>query len=164
MFRFVCEYIPASKFNYVTITVLSFPNEIQLSFTLLEQFSHHHSFLKVQSVIYLLPYLFPCDINFLLIESIYPTRKMMQHLSRNFLVVGLLMTTALPWLTEGGIISYGICQTGCNAVAVACYAAAGFTFGVPTWGAAIPAALVSCNNALGVCMTVCALVIPLPAP
>lgn len=97
-------------------------------------------------------------------SSVYPTRKMMQHLSRNVLVVGLLMTTALPLLTEGGIISYGICQTGCNSLAVACYAAAGFTFGVPTWGAAIPAALVSCNSALGVCMTVCALVIPLPAP
>jgi hypothetical protein len=101
----------------------------------------------------------------LIAKSVFPVRKMMQHLlSRNFLVVGLLMTTALPLLTEGGIISYGICQTGCNALAVACYAAAGFTFGVPTWGAAIPAALVSCNNALGVCMTVCALVIPLPAP
>lgn len=90
---------------------------------------------------------------------------MMQHLLKNVLVVGLLlMTIAMPLLTEGGIISYGICQTGCNAVAVACYAAAGFTFGVPTWGAAIPAAIVSCNSALGVCMAACALVIPLPAP
>lgn len=28
-----------------------------------------------------------------------------------------------------GPLAYGICQTGCNALAVACYAAAGTTFG-----------------------------------
>jgi hypothetical protein len=85
------------------------------------------------------------------------------HLLGNLLIVGLFITI-LPVLTESGIVSYGICQTGCNAVAVACYAAAGFTFGVPTGGAAIPAAIVSCNTALGVCMAVCALTIPLPTP
>ncbi|KAI7900721.1 uncharacterized protein BX663DRAFT_438581, partial [Cokeromyces recurvatus] len=46
-------------------------------------------------------------------------------------------------------------QTGCNAVAVACYAAAGSTFGTVTGGAGIPAAIVACNAALGVCMCHC---------
>lgn len=31
--------------------------------------------------------------------------------------------------TSAGPIAYAICQTGCNALVVACYAAAGFTFG-----------------------------------
>lgn len=85
------------------------------------------------------------------------------HLIGNLLIVGCLIAI-LPVFTESGIISYGICQTGCNAVAVACYAAAEFTFGVPTGGAAVPAVITSCNAALGVCMGVCALTIPLPTP
>ncbi len=55
----------------------------------------------------------------------------------------------------GGTLSYGICQTGCNAVAVACYASAGAVFGTVTAGAGIPAAIVGCNSALGVCMVSC---------
>ncbi|KAF8907534.1 hypothetical protein CPB85DRAFT_1311570, partial [Mucidula mucida] len=37
---------------------------------------------------------------------------------------------------SAGPIAYGICQTpqGCNAVVVACYGAAGFTFGTVTAG------------------------------
>lgn len=41
-----------------------------------------------------------------------------------------------------GPLSYGICQTGCNALIVSCYAAAGFTFGTITVG-------------LGTCMAGC---------
>lgn len=40
----------------------------------------------------------------------------------------LLMTASLS-VTTAGPLAYGICQTGCNAVVVACYAGAGFTFG-----------------------------------
>jgi hypothetical protein len=61
----------------------------------------------------------------------------------------LLVTAA------GGPAAYGICQTGCNAVAVACYAAAGATFGTVTAGTGTPAAIVACNAALGVCMAGC---------
>lgn len=61
----------------------------------------------------------------------------------------------LPLLTVAGPLAYGICQTGCNAVVVACYAAAGFTFGTVTAGAGVPAAIVACNAALGVCMAGC---------
>ncbi|KAI9238970.1 MAG: hypothetical protein BYD32DRAFT_248401 [Podila humilis] len=58
-------------------------------------------------------------------------------------------------LTNAGPLAYGICQTGCNAVVVACYTGAGATFGTVTAGAGIPAAIIGCNSALGVCMAAC---------
>ncbi|RMX68462.1 hypothetical protein DD238_006490 [Peronospora effusa] len=45
-----------------------------------------------------------------------------------------------------GPLAYGICQTGCNAIVVACYAAAGAVFGP---------AVIACNVALGTCMASC---------
>ncbi|KAM5543296.1 hypothetical protein V8D89_003170 [Ganoderma adspersum] len=71
------------------------------------------------------------------------------------------LATALAALSisqgvNAGPIAYGICQTGCNAVAVACYAGAGFTFGTVTAGLGIPAAIVACNAALGTCSSACA--------
>ncbi|KAF9497993.1 hypothetical protein BDN71DRAFT_1386764 [Pleurotus eryngii] len=57
---------------------------------------------------------------------------------------------------EAGPIAYGLCQTGCNAVAVACYAAAGFTFGTVIAAPAAPAAILACNAALGACSATCA--------
>merc|ERR1711862_78946 len=56
---------------------------------------------------------------------------------------------------QSGPLAYGICQTGCNAAVVACYAAAGVTFGTVTAGAATPAVIVGCNVALGTCMAAC---------
>lgn len=44
---------------------------------------------------------------------------------------------------------------GCNAVAVACYTAAGATFGTIAAPAA-PAAIIGCNTALGSCSAACA--------
>lgn len=67
-------------------------------------------------------------------------------------------------MAHGGPLGYGICQTGCNAVAVACYAAAGVTFGTVTAGAGVPAAIVTCNSALGVCMAGCVAAGLLPIP
>jgi hypothetical protein len=57
--------------------------------------------------------------------------------------------------TCAGPIGYGICQTGCNKLAVSCYTAAGFTFGLVTAGTGIPAAIVGCNSSLGICMAAC---------
>ncbi|KAL7316134.1 hypothetical protein PS15m_005271 [Mucor circinelloides] len=57
--------------------------------------------------------------------------------------------------TYAGPLAYGICQTGCNALAVACYGAAGFTFGTVTAGAGVPAVILGCNTALGACMAGC---------
>ncbi|KAG9220390.1 hypothetical protein CCMSSC00406_0006655 [Pleurotus cornucopiae] len=59
---------------------------------------------------------------------------------------------------EAGPIAYGLCQTGCNTVTVACYAAAGFTFGTVIAAPATPAVLLACNAALGVCSATCATV------
>ncbi|KAG0209727.1 hypothetical protein BGX28_010021 [Mortierella sp. GBA30] len=67
-------------------------------------------------------------------------------------------------LSNAGPLAYGICQTGCNALAVACYAAAGFTFGTVTAGAGIPAVIVGCNAGLGTCMVACVAAILAPTP
>ena len=67
----------------------------------------------------------------------------------------LLSICLLPLMAESGPLAYGICQTGCNAIFVSCYAAAGFTFGTVTAGVGVPAAIIACNNALGTCMAAC---------
>ncbi|KAF9461003.1 hypothetical protein BDZ94DRAFT_1168475 [Collybia nuda] len=78
----------------------------------------------------------------------------------------ILLSAALALPTvQAGLISYGLCQTGCNTVAVACYAAAGFTFGTVIASAATPAVIVGCNAALGTCSATCAsLVLLAPIP
>ena len=70
----------------------------------------------------------------------------------------LLFTVIVLVLVDmagAGPLAYGVCQTGCNAIVVACYAAAGFTFGTVTGGAGIPASVVACNTSLGFCMASC---------
>ena len=56
---------------------------------------------------------------------------------------------------KAGLLAYGICQTGCNAVWVVCCTGAGGIAGVTTGGAAVPAAILACNAAQGVCMVAC---------
>ena len=70
----------------------------------------------------------------------------------------------LPMFVHSGPLAYGICQSGCNALVVSCYAAAGFTFGTVTAGAGIPAAIIGCNAALGTCMAACIAAIFAPTP
>ncbi|KAL7028856.1 hypothetical protein ACKWTF_006018 [Chironomus riparius] len=67
-----------------------------------------------------------------------------------FLSILLLVSNA-----SAGPLAYGICQTGCNALVVACYAGLGLTFGTVTAGAGTPAAVLACNAGLGVCMAGC---------
>ncbi|KAF8340302.1 uncharacterized protein EI90DRAFT_2906664 [Cantharellus anzutake] len=62
-----------------------------------------------------------------------------------------------------GPFTYGVCQTGCNVVTVACYAAAGFTFGTVA-AAGAPAVIVACNSALGTCSAGCAALLVTPTP
>ena len=50
------------------------------------------------------------------------------------------------------LVSYGACQTACNAGVVVCYSAAGLIFGAATGGAALPPAAIACNTAQGSCM------------
>jgi len=66
---------------------------------------------------------------------------------------------------SGGLVLYGICQTGCASLVVACYAAAGVTFGTITAGVGTPPAILACNGAFGLCSAKCAaatLVLPTP--
>jgi hypothetical protein len=62
------------------------------------------------------------------------------------IVIMMLMIQDPPMMTvvEAGPGTYAICQSGCNYYAVACYAAAAFTFGTVTSGVGIPAAIASC--------------------
>ncbi|KAF9042500.1 hypothetical protein BJ165DRAFT_268954 [Panaeolus papilionaceus] len=75
-------------------------------------------------------------------------------LNRTFTSAALLAMALLPTV-NAGLITYGLCQTGCNTLAVACYAAAGFTFGTIAAPLA-PPAIVACNGALGTCSATCA--------
>ncbi|KAF6802731.1 hypothetical protein CSOJ01_11404 [Colletotrichum sojae] len=63
-----------------------------------------------------------------------------------------LVTIALVTIptATAGPVGYGICQAGCAAVVVACYAGAGATFGV-TAGVATGPAVIACNAAFGQC-------------
>ncbi|CAK48190.1 hypothetical protein ASPNIDRAFT_180653 [Aspergillus niger ATCC 1015] len=56
---------------------------------------------------------------------------------------------------SAGPAAYGICQAGCAAVVMACYSAAGYTWGA-TLGATAPPTIVACNSAFGVCYSSCA--------
>ncbi|KAI0824053.1 hypothetical protein BC628DRAFT_1323633 [Trametes gibbosa] len=69
----------------------------------------------------------------------------------------LAALAAVP-TTQAGPLAYGVCQTGCNALVVACYASAGAVFGTVTAGVGTPAAIIACNVALGQCSAACALV------
>lgn len=76
----------------------------------------------------------------------------------------VLILTLLATTTSAGPALYGICQAGCAAVVVACYGAAGATFGTIAAPAA-PAAVVACNSAFGICSAKCALAtLVLPTP
>jgi hypothetical protein len=64
---------------------------------------------------------------------------------------------------SAGPAAYGVCQAGCAAVVMACYSAAGFTWGA-TMGVSAPASIVACNSAFGVCQGACASVLLAPTP
>ncbi|KAK3924972.1 Adenylosuccinate synthetase [Frankliniella fusca] len=72
------------------------------------------------------------------------------------LVLVLLAAAALLGSAAAGPAAYGICQTGCNALAVACYGAAGVVMGVGS----VP----TCNVALGLCMAACVAAGAAPTP
>lgn len=79
-----------------------------------------------------------------------------------FIILSIILTCGVA---QAGPIGYGICQAGCAAVVVACFSAAGFTFGtVPGSQIAAVPALAACNSAFGSCSAACvaAGLIPLP--
>ncbi|PNH05266.1 hypothetical protein TSOC_008486 [Tetrabaena socialis] len=67
---------------------------------------------------------------------------------RALLLAALLAAAASS--VRAGPLAYAICQTGCNALVVACYGAAGYIFGTVTAGAGVPVAILTCNSKLGV--------------
>jgi hypothetical protein len=74
------------------------------------------------------------------------------------------LATAILGQSAAGPIGYGICQTGCSGLVVACYTAAGATFGTVVAAAATPAAILGCNAAFGACSAKCAVVLLTPVP
>ena len=73
----------------------------------------------------------------------------------------LLPLTTIIAPALAGPAAYGVCQTGCAAVAVACYGAAGAVMGV-TCGAAATPAVLACNAAYGSCQAACWAALALP--
>ncbi|KAF8351847.1 hypothetical protein F5887DRAFT_4392 [Amanita rubescens] len=71
------------------------------------------------------------------------------------LLLPIAVALSSTGIVNAGPIAYGLCQTVCNFGAVACYAAAGFTFGTVAAPAA-PPIILACNAAQGACMTLCA--------
>jgi len=81
------------------------------------------------------------------------------------LAPAILLISLTPMVQGGllGLAGYGLCQTGCNAVWTACVAAAGGVAGVSTGGVGVPATILACNAAQGLCMGSCAAVALSPA-
>ncbi|EUC39455.1 hypothetical protein COCMIDRAFT_111540 [Bipolaris oryzae ATCC 44560] len=72
-----------------------------------------------------------------------------------------IITLAIASPALAGPAAYGVCQAGCSAVVMACYSAAGFTWGA-TLGASAPASIIACNTAFGTCQAACAAVLLTP--
>ncbi|KAK7535218.1 uncharacterized protein J3D65DRAFT_445026 [Phyllosticta citribraziliensis] len=90
-----------------------------------------------------------------------PTTNMRLNKSTSLTSAALLLS--LPSLTTAGPAAYGLCQAGCAGIVVACYGAAGFTFGT-VLAAAAPPAIAACNTAYGSCQAACAGVLLAPTP
>ncbi len=83
---------------------------------------------------------------------------MMPSILFTFLLLAVFISDA-----SAGPVGYGVCQAGCSAVVMACYGAAGFTWGA-TLGATAPASIIACNTAFGACQAACAAVLLAPTP
>jgi hypothetical protein len=60
-------------------------------------------------------------------------------------------------------LAYGLCQSGCAGVVMACYTAGGATW-CATLAATAPATILACNAAFGKCSAVCAALLLRPTP
>ncbi|KAG1046699.1 hypothetical protein G6F43_010825 [Rhizopus delemar] len=89
----------------------------------------------------------------------------MHSSSMNKIYLLLLIVAALLGSSaEAGLLSYVICQTGCNTLDATCYAASGLMFGTVTTGAGAPAVALAYNAALGLCMSACVAAGCVPIP
>lgn len=71
--------------------------------------------------------------------------------------VKMFAVLATATAVSAGPIAYAICQAGCASIVIACYAAAGATFGTIATPAA-SGAIFGCNSAFGTCQAACAVV------
>ncbi|XP_050533516.1 uncharacterized protein LOC126901216 [Daktulosphaira vitifoliae] len=79
-----------------------------------------------------------------------------------FILSILILTSSV---VTAGPLGVGICYAGCAGVTVACFAAAGATFGtVPAAVIAASPALAACNSAFAGCYSACALALIAPTP
>ncbi|KAI7911282.1 zygote-specific protein [Pyricularia oryzae] len=84
----------------------------------------------------------------------------MQH---STIAHAIMASAVLSGVALAGPAAYGICQAGCSGVVMACYGAAGFTWGA-TLGASAPASILACNTAFGACQASCHAVLFIPGP
>lgn len=78
------------------------------------------------------------------------------------IVLFVIVCLAIP--INSGPIAAALCSSGCAALVVACYAAAGVVFGTITAGLGTPPAILACNAAFGTCMASCAAALVIPVP
>ncbi|KAK7517631.1 hypothetical protein IWZ03DRAFT_359704 [Phyllosticta citriasiana] len=104
----------------------------------------------------------PGDFCYVYTKVANPLPQIMR-LTKSKSLISIPMLLALPSLSTAGPAAYGICQAGCAGVVVACYGAAGFTFGT-VLAAAAPPAIAACNGAYGSCQAACAGVLLAPTP
>lgn len=83
--------------------------------------------------------------------------------SNHYTTLSLMAAAIFAGQAQAGPLAYGLCQIGCNTAVVACYTAAGFTFGAVAAVAATPAIL-ACNAAQGACSAACAAMALTPTP
>lgn len=83
------------------------------------------------------------------------TAKSTMRLNTLHTAVTIIFT--LTPFAKADSISYGICQAGCASLAMACYVAAGFTWGT-VFGATAPLNIRACNDAFGTSQAACAIV------
>jgi hypothetical protein len=56
---------------------------------------------------------------------------------------------------KAGLVAYGLCQSRCAGLVVACYAGAVFVFGTVIKGVNTPPDILNCNKAFGKCSSTC---------
>lgn len=93
--------------------------------------------------------------------NIHHSKDLHHTMPSHISLLGLLL--ALPVHSLAGPLAYGVCQAGCSAVVMACYGAAGATWGA-TMGATAPASVLAGNSAYGACQAACAACVVMPTP
>jgi len=110
-----------------------------------------------------LSYLLPQSLTALSISLFTNTSPQTPAVMMNFTIMTFSALALMTATAQAGPVGYGICQAGCSAVVMACYAAGGATWGA-TAGATAPATIAACNSAFGTCQAACAAVLLAPTP